>query len=107
MLLGIIAKPLRRDKFEVTPDSVAYLTALVTVSEEVRLRCHLKYALSRWQTDLTATVLKDGFLNSEKIVISYHIFHTLNNVHYRALVLFFSFPFKAVGYSDYSTAKTL
>jgi hypothetical protein len=26
MLLGIMAKPLRRDKFEVTPDSVAYLT---------------------------------------------------------------------------------
>lgn len=26
MLLGIVAKPLRRDKFEVTPDSIAYLT---------------------------------------------------------------------------------
>lgn len=26
MLLGIVAKPLRRDKFEVTSDSVAYLT---------------------------------------------------------------------------------
>lgn len=48
MLLGIIAKPLRRDKFEVTPDSVAYLTALVAVSEEVRSRCHVKHALPRW-----------------------------------------------------------
>lgn len=26
MLLGIVAKPLRRDKFEVTSESVAYLT---------------------------------------------------------------------------------
>lgn len=30
MLLGIIAKPLRRDKFEVTSDSVAYLTGKLT-----------------------------------------------------------------------------
>lgn len=50
MLLGIIAKPLRRDKFEVTPDSVAYLTALVAVSEEVRSRCHVKHA-SRWPAE--------------------------------------------------------
>lgn len=51
MLLGIVAKPLRRDKFEVTPDNVAYLTALVAISEEVRLRCHVKHALPpRWQT---------------------------------------------------------
>lgn len=26
MLLGIVAKPFKRDKFEVTPDSVAYLS---------------------------------------------------------------------------------
>lgn len=51
MLLGIVAKPLRRDKFEVTPDNVAYLTALVAISEEVRVRCHVKHALPpRWQT---------------------------------------------------------
>jgi len=43
MLLSIIAKPLRRDKFEVTPNNVAYLAALVSVSEEVRLRCHVKH----------------------------------------------------------------
>ncbi|XP_075145354.1 neurofibromin 1 isoform X2 [Haematobia irritans] len=54
MLLGIIAKPLRRDKFEVTPDSVAYLTALVAVSEEVRSRCHVKHALPRWPAEFSA-----------------------------------------------------
>ena len=32
-----------RDKFEVTPQSVPYLAALVSVSEEVRSRCHLKH----------------------------------------------------------------
>ncbi|KAM7364589.1 neurofibromin 1 isoform 1-T1 [Cochliomyia hominivorax] len=56
MLLGIIAKPLRRDKFEVTPDSVAYLTALVAVSEEVRSRCHVKHALPRWPVELSTTL---------------------------------------------------
>lgn len=56
MLLGIIAKPLHRDKFEVTPDSVAYLTALVAVSEEVRSRCHVKHALPRWPADLSGSV---------------------------------------------------
>ncbi|KAL3223243.1 hypothetical protein MRX96_027658 [Rhipicephalus microplus] len=34
------------DKFEVTPESVAYLAALVSVSEEVRSRCHLKHRVS-------------------------------------------------------------
>jgi len=43
MLLSIIAKPHQRDKFEVTPNNVAYLAALVSVSEEVRLRCHVKH----------------------------------------------------------------
>ncbi|XP_046596266.1 neurofibromin isoform X2 [Neodiprion lecontei] len=47
MLLAIVAKPLRRDKFEVTPDSVAYLAALVSVSEEVRSRCHIRHSLGR------------------------------------------------------------
>ena len=41
MLLSIIAKPHGRDKFEVTPDNVAYLSALVSVSEEVMLRQNL------------------------------------------------------------------
>ena len=45
MLLSIIAKPHGRDKFEVTPNSVAYLAALVSVSEEVKLRCHVKHQL--------------------------------------------------------------
>lgn len=69
MLLGIIAKPLGRDKFEVTSESVAYLTgqyrlafhsvtsnklnilALVAVSEEVRSRCHVKHTLPRWPVE--------------------------------------------------------
>ena len=42
MLLTIVAKPNKRDKFEVTPQSVAYLSALVSVSEEVRGRCHAR-----------------------------------------------------------------
>ncbi|XP_077511291.1 neurofibromin 1 isoform X3 [Amblyomma americanum] len=46
MLLGIVAKPHKRDKFEVTPESVAYLAALVSVSEEVRSRCHLKHRVA-------------------------------------------------------------
>ncbi|XP_053968460.1 neurofibromin isoform X3 [Anastrepha ludens] len=58
MLLGIVAKPLRRDKFEVTPDSVAYLTALVAVSEEVRSRCHVKHAIPRWPADLS--IMENG-----------------------------------------------
>ncbi|XP_067128062.1 neurofibromin isoform X2 [Centruroides vittatus] len=47
MVLGIIAKPHKRDKFEVTPESVPYLAALVSVSEEVRSRCHLKHRIAR------------------------------------------------------------
>ncbi|KAK7864725.1 hypothetical protein R5R35_013611 [Gryllus longicercus] len=47
MLLGIVAKPHKRDKFEVMPDNVAYLAALVAVSEEVRSRCHVKHSLAR------------------------------------------------------------
>ncbi|KAG8298104.1 Neurofibromin 1 [Homalodisca vitripennis] len=46
-LLAIVAKPHKRDKFEVTPESVAYLAALVPVSEEVRNRCHVKHTASR------------------------------------------------------------
>lgn len=51
MLLGIVAKPHKRDKFEVTPDNVAYLTALVAVSDEVRSRCHVKHTLPRWPVE--------------------------------------------------------
>ncbi|CAH1393434.1 unnamed protein product [Nezara viridula] len=54
-LLGIVAKPYKRDKFEVTPDSVAYLAALVAVSEEVRSRCHVKHTSSR--TDVHFNIL--------------------------------------------------
>ncbi|XP_049883616.1 neurofibromin isoform X3 [Pectinophora gossypiella] len=46
-LLAITAR-VHRDKFQVTPDTVAYLTALVCVSEEVRSRCHVKHSLPSW-----------------------------------------------------------
>ena len=48
MLLDIVAKtpsapgqPQQKDKFEVTPHNVAYLAALVSVSEEVRSRYNI------------------------------------------------------------------
>ncbi|XP_071652252.1 neurofibromin isoform X2 [Temnothorax longispinosus] len=47
MLLAIVAKPSKRDKFEVTPESIPYLTALVAVSEEVRSRCHIRHSLDK------------------------------------------------------------
>ncbi|KAF5294854.1 hypothetical protein FQA39_LY00338 [Lamprigera yunnana] len=59
MLLGIVAKSHKRDKFEVTPDSVAYLTALVGVSEEVRSRCHVKHCIPHYSCD---TVPQENFI---------------------------------------------
>ncbi|KAG7207079.1 hypothetical protein KM043_000959 [Ampulex compressa] len=59
MLLAIVAKPYRRDKFEVTPDSVAYLAALVSVSEEVRSRCHIRHSLGRNPTESGSTDFLD------------------------------------------------
>jgi neurofibromin 1 len=45
MLLTIVAKPNKRDRFEVTAESVPYLAALLPVSEEVRSRCRLKHQI--------------------------------------------------------------
>ncbi|XP_075988649.1 neurofibromin 1 isoform X12 [Anticarsia gemmatalis] len=45
------ASVIHRDKFHVTRDTVAYLTALVCVSEEVRSRCHVKHSLPKWLPD--------------------------------------------------------
>ncbi|XP_059931163.1 neurofibromin isoform X1 [Gadus macrocephalus] len=45
-LLALISKHLKCDKFEVNTQSVAYLAALLTVSEEVRSRCSLKHRKS-------------------------------------------------------------
>ncbi|XP_021368387.1 neurofibromin-like isoform X2 [Mizuhopecten yessoensis] len=47
-LLSITVKSTNRDKFEVTPQTVPYLAALVFVSEEVRSRCHLKHRTSQY-----------------------------------------------------------
>lgn len=55
MLLGIIAKPHKRDKFEVTIDSAPYLSALVSVSEEVQSRCHLKHRITRLVSESPST----------------------------------------------------
>ncbi|GBP88691.1 Neurofibromin [Eumeta japonica] len=49
-LLAIAARR-NRDKFQVSADTVAYLTALVCVSEEVRSRCHVKHSLPKWLPD--------------------------------------------------------
>uniref|UniRef100_A0A8K9WNP7 Neurofibromin 1a n=1 Tax=Oncorhynchus mykiss TaxID=8022 RepID=A0A8K9WNP7_ONCMY len=45
-LLALVGKHLNCDKFEVNSQSVAYLAALLTVSEEVRSRCSLKHRKS-------------------------------------------------------------
>ncbi|XP_047513398.1 neurofibromin isoform X4 [Pieris napi] len=49
-LLALAAKP-DRDKFKATQHTVAYLTALVCVSEEVRSRCPVKHSLPQWLPD--------------------------------------------------------
>ncbi|KAK7882743.1 hypothetical protein WMY93_028917 [Mugilogobius chulae] len=52
-LLSLISKNLKCDKFEVNIQSVAYLAALLTVSEEVRSRCSLKHRKSLLISDLS------------------------------------------------------
>lgn len=52
-LLALISKHLKCDKFEVNTQSVAYLAALLTVSEEVRSRCSLKHRKSLLLSDLS------------------------------------------------------
>ncbi|CAJ1065914.1 neurofibromin isoform X2 [Xyrichtys novacula] len=52
-LLALISKHLKCDKFEVNTHSVAYLAALLTVSEEVRSRCSLKHRKSLLISDLS------------------------------------------------------
>ncbi|XP_071054810.1 neurofibromin isoform X2 [Onthophagus taurus] len=71
MLLAIVAKPHRKDKFEVTPDSIAYLTALIGYSEEVRNRCHVKYATLRHSNDA---------VSQENILYENSTSHQANNV---------------------------
>ncbi|XP_030632149.1 neurofibromin isoform X1 [Chanos chanos] len=51
-LLGLVGKHLNCDKFEVNTQSVAYLAALLTVSEEVRSRCSLKHRKSLLLSDV-------------------------------------------------------
>ncbi|XP_046892611.1 neurofibromin isoform X2 [Hypomesus transpacificus] len=51
-LLALVGKHLNCDKFEVNTQSVAYLAALLTVSEEVRSRCNLKHRKSFLLSDI-------------------------------------------------------
>ncbi|XP_053130571.1 neurofibromin isoform X2 [Hemicordylus capensis] len=52
-LLALVNKHRNCDKFEVNTQSVAYLAALLTVSEEVRSRCSLKHRKSLLLADLS------------------------------------------------------
>lgn len=52
-LLALVNKHRNCDKFEVNTQSVAYLAALLTVSEEVRSRCSLKHRKSLLLTDIS------------------------------------------------------
>ncbi|XP_041097259.1 neurofibromin isoform X2 [Polyodon spathula] len=52
-LLALVGKHLNCDKFEVNTQSVAYLAALLTVSEEVRSRCSLKHRKSLLLSDVS------------------------------------------------------
>ncbi|KAL2095362.1 hypothetical protein ACEWY4_010081 [Coilia grayii] len=52
-LLGLVGKHRECDRFEVNTESVAYLAALLTVSEEVRSRCRLKHRKSLLLPDIT------------------------------------------------------
>lgn len=58
MLLAIIAKPHRRDKFEVTPDSIAYLTG-------IKQRC-LIYLIIFFSTTIFCCSTCGGVGGSEK-----------------------------------------
>ena len=49
-----------RDKFEVTPHSVPYLAALISVSEEVRSRCHLKHRSSQLPVAISESTSSDS-----------------------------------------------
>nr|XP_046916512.1 neurofibromin-like isoform X2 [Dermatophagoides farinae] len=55
MLLEIVAKPHKRDKFEVNLESVPYLAALLPVSEEVQSRVHLRHRVTRMILDRTSS----------------------------------------------------
>ena len=54
-LLSIVAKSTQRDKFEVSPDSVAYLSALLPVSDEAQSRCHLRHRIARLVSESPST----------------------------------------------------
>ncbi|CAD6227786.1 GSCOCG00006244001-RA-CDS [Cotesia congregata] len=80
MLLAIVAKPFRRDKFEMTPESVAYLAALVSVSEEVRSRCHVRHSLGRNISESSSTDFIDVLVaNGPDAAVSTNLTVNLSN----------------------------
>lgn len=106
MLLGIVAKPMQRDKFEVSSDSVAYLTgkifssififwklflfsyklflytspALVAVSEEVRSRCHVKHTLPRWPVEAEPDLIAVDSDANQTVSFIEKVFHFENRL---------------------------
>ncbi|CAF4209691.1 unnamed protein product [Rotaria sp. Silwood2] len=56
-LLSITAKSESHDKFKVTPTSIPYLAALVSVVEEVRTRCPIKNRSNIFPTTTTTNTL--------------------------------------------------
>lgn len=86
MLLGIVSKPLHRDKFEVSIESVAYLTALVAVSEEVRSRCHVKHAIPRWPAENISESVEINHPPSTVSSLLYKFLELKTNLHLKYLL---------------------
>ncbi|KAM6970361.1 neurofibromin-like [Aplochiton taeniatus] len=72
-LLALIGKHLKCHKFEVNTQSVAYLAALLTVSEEVRSRCSLKHRKSLLLSDLSMERLTMETYSEEEADASYRM----------------------------------
>ena len=78
MLLSIIARPVARDNFEVqnycksmrvitllvqvTTQSIAYLAALVSLSEEMRSKCHVKHSVPELTSSTDTPTVEDFVL---------------------------------------------
>jgi hypothetical protein len=70
-LLSIVAKSESHDKFKVTPTSIPYLAALVSVVEEVRTRCPVKNRSNIISTTPTTTTNTNNIPSSNVNPISY------------------------------------
>jgi len=70
-LLSIVAKSESHDKFKVTPTSIPYLAALVSVVEEVRTRCPVKNRSNIISTTPTTTANTNNIPSSNVNPISH------------------------------------